>query len=204
MPSSNWASFEESYFGDPYMAWHDGLDEGALLALEGEERERAEKMLLDALGSGDSRPAAGLASLRSTQAVGKLKQELPGASGNNEIKTALALWKIERYEPAADTLINILKSDAFWGVRMDAARAMRHVPLPRAITALWHAVENDPENLVRQHAATALLIIYNIPSEIYDMHPLSIDVMSEEKEKRDEAVRKLKALIAKKGHLGED
>ena len=58
MPTPNWDAFYESYFGDPYMAWHDGLDEQALLALEGDERDRAEKMLLDALGSGDSRPAA--------------------------------------------------------------------------------------------------------------------------------------------------
>ena len=35
MPSAAWDRFYESYFGDPYMAWHDGLDEVALITREG-------------------------------------------------------------------------------------------------------------------------------------------------------------------------
>jgi hypothetical protein len=199
--SSNWESFYESYFGDAYSAWHDGLDEQALLALAGEERQRAEKMLIDALESGDYRPAAGLASLRSPKAAEKLKAELPGVSGSAEVQTALALWKIERYMPAADALIRVLMSGDFWGYRADAARAMRNVAIPRAIITLWYAVENDPVELVRSHAASSILAMYHIPSEIYDMHPLSIDVMTKEKEKLAKAVQALKALVLKEGRL---
>jgi HEAT repeat protein len=202
--SSNWDSFYESYFGDAYSAWHDGLDEQALLALEGEERERAEKLLTEALGSSDYRPAAGLASLRSPKAAEKLKQELPQVSGSVEVQTALALWKIERYMPAADALIGVLTSGEFWGYRADAARVMRNVAIPRAIITLWNAVENDPEALVRSQAASSLLAMYNIPSEIYDMHPLSIDVMTEDKEKREKAVQALKVLVLKEGRLDSD
>ena len=202
--SDTWDRFYESYFGDPYMAWHDGLDEQALLALEGEERDRAERMLTDALGSSDSRPAAGLASLRSPKAADRLKAALPGASRTAAIRTAHALWQIERYPPAADSLIDILKSAPFWGDRGDAARVMRDIPLPRVIVTLWYAVEYDPEDLVRSHAASSLLAMYNIPSEIFDMHPLSIDIMSKDTEARRQALLKLKRLIAKEGKLSED
>lgn len=35
--------FAESYFGDTYTAWHDGLDTNSLAALEGDERKEAER-----------------------------------------------------------------------------------------------------------------------------------------------------------------
>ena len=35
--SAAWDGFYESFFGDPYMAWHDGLDTESLGALQGEE-----------------------------------------------------------------------------------------------------------------------------------------------------------------------
>ncbi|HKP54055.1 MAG TPA: HEAT repeat domain-containing protein [Chloroflexia bacterium] len=204
MSSLAWDRFYESYFGDPYMAWHDGLDSQALLSLDGEELERAEQMLIDALGSSDYRPAAGLATLRSANAADKLKEALPDAPPSAAIRTAHALWQIERYLPAANTLVTILRTAPFWGDRGDAARLLRDVPTPRVIESLWQAVENDPEDLVRTHAASSLLSMYNIHSEIYDMHPLSIAVMSQDKEERDKAIRELKALIEKEGKLKED
>ena len=74
MPSSAFDSFYESFFGDPYMAWHDGLDIQSLLALQGEEREEAERLLLAGLKSGDSRTARGLEALRSHKATPLLKE----------------------------------------------------------------------------------------------------------------------------------
>ena len=51
--SAAFDSFYESFFGDAYMAWHDGLDTMSLASLEGEERAEAERLLTEALDSGD-------------------------------------------------------------------------------------------------------------------------------------------------------
>jgi HEAT repeat protein len=202
MPSAAWDRFYESYFGDAYMAWHDGVDEQALLSLEGEERERAEQMLTDALGSGDYRAPAGLAALRSEKSLDVLKQKLPQASGSDEVQTALAIWRIDpKYLPAANTLVRVLKNDPFWGTRMEAARALREAPTPSAIDALWLAVERDPEDLVRHHAAATLLYVYNIHRDLYDSHPLTIEVMMEDVERRKKATRELKELVDREGRL---
>jgi hypothetical protein len=205
MPSAAWDRFYESYFGDAYMAWHDGLDEGALLSLEGEERERAEQMLTEALGSGDYRAPAGLAALRSEKALDALKQKLPNAYGSDEVQTALAIWRIDpKYLPAANTLVRLLRTDRDWGTRMEAARALREAPIPSAIDALWQAVEIDPENLVRHHAAATLLYIYNIHRDLYPDHPLTIEVMMEDAERREKAARELRALVEREGRLDGD
>lgn len=201
MPSENWNRFYESYFGDPYMAWHDGLDESALLSLTGEERDRAEQMLTDALDSSDHRPAAGLAALRSPEAATSLKAALSGASGTAKVQTALALWRIEKYAPAVYALLSVLKEGAHWSIRMDAARALGDVPVPPVIQALWEAVEKDPADLVRSHAATSLLDIYNIPRDDYNSHPLAIDIMSENPAKREQAVKELRDLVVRRGRL---
>jgi HEAT repeat protein len=205
MPSPTWDRFYESYFGDPYMAWHDGLDEESLLALEGEERERAEQMLTDALGSGDYRAPAGLAALRSDRSLDALKQKLPQASGPDEVQTALAIWRIDpKYLPAANALVRVLRTNPDWGTRLEAARALREVPTPSAIDALWEAVERDPEDLVRHHAAAALLYMYNIHRDVYDSHPLTIEVMMEDAERREKAKRDLRELVEKEGRLEGD
>src|SRR5438552_15520608 len=118
MASNNFAAFYESYFGDPYMAWHDGLDEQALLSLDGAERAEAERLLIAGLESGDYRPAAGLAALRSPQAAPRLKELLPTVGGDTRVQTALALWQIEQYPPAVPALIGVLRHAPFWGQRI--------------------------------------------------------------------------------------
>ena len=205
MPSAAWDRFYESYFGDAYMAWHDGLDEAALLSLEGEEREQAEQLLTDALSSGDYRAPAGLAALRSEKSLDALKQKLPQASGPDEVQTALAIWRIDpKYLPAANTIVRTLRTAPGWGTRMEAARALREVPIPSAIDALWQAVERDPEDLVRHHAAATLLYVYNIHREVYESHPLTIEVMMEDEKRREKAKRELRELVEREGRLEGD
>ncbi|HEX8221385.1 MAG TPA: HEAT repeat domain-containing protein [Chloroflexia bacterium] len=199
MPSSNWDDFYESFFGDPYTAWHDGLDIQALLALEGEEREEAERLLLQALGSGDSRPARGLEELRSHKAVAPLKEQLETATGTTLVNTARALWELEQYPPAAEALINVLRGHSFWGTRVDAAKALAAVKTPSSIAALWQAV-NDPEDLVRHHAVASLLELHGIYTEDWRGHPLATDVMIPERQQA--AIAELRKLIGGKADSG--
>jgi hypothetical protein len=200
MPSHNWDRFYESFFGDPYMAWHDGLDITALLSLEGEEREEAERLLLQALGTGDSRPARGLEALRSDKAAAPLKEQLETATGTNLVNTARALWELEQYPPAAEALVDLVRGHSFWGVRVDAAKALAMVHTPASVAALWEAA-NDPEDLVRHHAVASLLELHGIHTEDWRGHPLATDVMIPDRQQA--AIAELRKLIQEKGGSGE-
>ncbi|MGA7732851.1 MAG: HEAT repeat domain-containing protein [Chloroflexia bacterium] len=198
MPSSAWHSFYESFFGDPYMAWHDGLDTQSLAALEGEEREEAERLLREALDSGDYRPAVGLRVLRSEASIPKLKEKLGDSYGREAVETALALWQIAEWPPAVKVIITELQEGAHWGTRIDAARALRHVNKPEAIKALLGALE-DEEDLVRSNAADALIEMLELP--VKETHAgsydLAIDVMAEDEGKRKKAIETLTELVKK-------
>ncbi len=196
MVSSAFSSFYESYFGDPYMAWHDGLDTESLLSLEGEELAEAERLLIAGLPTGDYRPSAGLATLRSAPAAPALKDLLPQATGDARVQTALALWQIEQYPPAVPALIGVLTS-AHWGVRLNAARALRHVRAPASVAALLQALK-DPEDLVRSHAADSLLAIHGL-EDGDSPNDLSIAVMSDDAKERQRAIAALKRRIAREG-----
>ncbi|MEA2573473.1 MAG: internalin [Chloroflexia bacterium] len=195
MSTPDWDRFYESFFGDPYMAWHDGLDIDALLALEGKERAEAERLLLEGLKSNDSRPARGLEALRSQQSAEPLKERLKSASGTDLINTARALWEIERYPRAADVLITVLHAAPFWGERLDAAKALEMVNTPESIDALWRALD-DPEALVRHHAVASLLELHGIHTEDWRGHPLATEIMRPEQQ--EAAIAELKKLLGKK------
>jgi hypothetical protein len=191
--SSAWNMFYESYFGDPYMAWHDGLDEQALLSLTGEERDEAERLLLAAAASGstDYRVAAGLRSLRSHKALDLLKQRLESAQGRDRVETALGLWQMEEYAPAIAAIASVLHSAAFWGDRLDAARALAHVPTQDSVNALLEAL-HDPQDLVRYHAAASLLKMHGeYRPDGLDTDPLAIELMSDDEAERKTALETL-------------
>jgi HEAT repeat protein len=146
-----------------------------------------------------------LAALRSDKSLDALKQKLPQASGPDEVQTALAIWRIDpKYLPAANALVRVLRTNPDWGSRMEAARALREVPIPSALEALWEAVERDPQDLVRHHAAVTLLYMYNIHRDVYDSHPLTIEVMMEDTERREKGTRELRELVEKEGRLEGD
>jgi HEAT repeats len=199
VPSYAFERFYESFFGDPYMAWHDGLDTEALLSLEGEERHEAERLLMQALGSGDYRPAAGLAALQSQESAPHLKEQLNTATGRALIEAARGLWRMEKYPPAAQAIIGVLQSNPWWGDRMDAAMALSEVDTPESEAALWDAL-NDPEDLVRHHAATSLIEMRrpDIDTNDFGSYPVAIAIMSEDKDKRAAAVNELRKLVVKK------
>jgi HEAT repeat protein len=199
--SNDFSAFYESYFGDPYMAWHDGLDADALARLQGAERQEAEQMLIAALDSGDYRPAAGLAVLRSHGAMDKLKQQLSGTSGDQRIQTAFALWRTEKYPPAVDAVIDVLQHYPGWGSRLNAAITLREMKTPASLEALWQALQ-DPEDLVRHHAAASLLVMYGLQDpNTYEDNPLTIDIMSGVRAKQDAAVAAIKKLIDEQGKI---
>ena len=114
MPSHDFEQFYESCFGDSLGIVRDGINEKAILNLQGDERKEAEKLLLQSLGTDKdtySRPVIALGLLRSKEAVEPLKKRLVTASDIDQIQIALALFRIEKYPEAGQIVVDCLKEN---------------------------------------------------------------------------------------------
>ncbi len=163
--SNNWRRFYDSFFGDPYWAWHDGLDIDALHTLTPEEQKEAEKLFLEAVNEHDTRAAVGLGEMRSQKAVPRLKELLDKATGKELVEVAVALARIEGDKSYAKYIIQVLKNNPFWYDRLWAAMHLREFDSPEVVEALFEAVK-DPDYLVRNHACDSLLYLHGFEPEI--------------------------------------
>jgi hypothetical protein len=201
--SAAFERFRFSFFEDPYSA-RDGLDTGALAQLEGDERGAAERLLLDYLP--DSRGVIGLGILRAQGAEPKLaalfdaelRQQrdfggdwYPGGL----IYLAKALWQIRPDPRWSAALIAVLAAAAEAVHRWSAAHTLYDVHDPAAVPALIAALD-DPESLVRYHAARALLAGHGLPADSNDREHMLYRVMSDDTARRDGGKRDILAAIA--------
>src|SRR6266545_1203005 len=148
MASPAFERFRFSFFEDPDSP-RNGLDMNALAALEGEERSRAEDMLL---------------------------QYLPDPRGLEAVIEVLA---------SADEPMR----------RLTAAEALYDFRDPAAVAALVKALD-DPEGLVRYHAARGLLALHGLPDDSKDPQHMMYQVMSDDAERHDGGKRDILAAIA--------
>jgi HEAT repeat protein len=159
MPSPTFNAFYESFFGDPYMAWHDGLDVNSLLALTGDERSEAEKLLLENLA--DPRCVTGLGYIQTREALPKLREMLPTAGDYQRTRIVAAIWRITRDDSILPEIFGVLKNAATEYDRLDAAVALGDIYAPPVKDALLEALA-DPDYLVRYNAAEALLRLHGL------------------------------------------
>lgn len=168
MKSVAWKIFIDTFFGDPYMAWHDGLNPGIVKKLNNEERQQAEDMLIKQLSEQlDYRAAIGLGEMLSQKAVPFLKQ----ASARNDrlgVEAANAVFLITRDPKYINSLIRILRRAPSSFDRFEAAIKLRQFNIPKVVKALYKGLE-DEEYLVRYHCANSLLSIYKIHKEISEI-----------------------------------
>ena len=195
--------FRHSFFENQSSA-RDGLDIASLLALQGDERRRAEDMLLKFLP--DARAVIGLGELRSQQATPQLirifdheRKNAAEGSAFGFIFVTKALWQIQPDTRWLRALSDIMTSYEHDVTRQEAAQAFATFRHPDAVPPLLKALD-DPEGLVRHHAARALLIIHGLPDKA-DMRRTSPDsviirVMAGHQPRRDDAKRDLLAAIA--------
>lgn len=148
-----------------------------------------------------------MSSIGSSKAVPWIRANLSRLSGRSLVESASLLWKVEKDPAAVNMFTKRLESNEFWSSRIDAAFAVRVVRTAESVAALETAL-NDPEYLVRHHAAKALLDIYDINSDREELsqnvmasHSLSIAIMSDDRTRRQEAVTALKKLIQSKGKI---
>jgi hypothetical protein len=169
MPSDEWNYFIENYYGDPYMMWHDGIDEKSVIPLKGREREAAEDMLIKSLEEGSHYGAIGLRQLRSKKAVPILEERLEGSIGTLAVEIAVALCMIKNTLEYLPHILAALKLSPFWWDRIHAARALRRFPTEEVVEALFESVAKDHEYLVRNHASETILFLHGLQPSI-SMH----------------------------------
>jgi hypothetical protein len=205
--SAAFARFRFSFFEDPDSAGQ-GLDTPALAGLVGEERERAEAMLIAFLP--DSRAVIGLGVLcsskaephlaalfeaeRSAQRASKLEPEASW-SPHRLLHLMTALWRIrpDRRWPLA--AIDVLGSATEPIERQEAAEALYDVRDPAAVQALVEALD-DPEPLVRYHAARGLLAISGLSADSKDPQHMLYRLVADEASRREGGKREVLAAVA--------
>jgi len=194
MASPAFERFRFSFFEDPDLP-RNGLDMKALAALEGEERSRAEDMLLQYLP--DTRGVIGLGALGSRRAEPALVQLFEAEQGSDsgaQIYLAKALWQIRPDPRWLEAVIEVLASADEPMRRLTAAEALYDFRDPAAVAALVKALD-DPEGLVRYHAARGLLALHGLPDDSKDPQHMMYRVMSDA-ERHDGGKRDILAAIA--------
>jgi hypothetical protein len=149
--ASPFERFRFSFFEDPDLP-RNGLDMKALAALEGEERSRAEDMLLQYLP--DTRGVIGLGALgsrRAGPALVQLFEASQGSDSSEQVYLAKAIWQIQPNPRWLAAVIEVLASADEPMRRLTAAEALYDFRDPVTVGALVKALD-DPEGLVRHHA----------------------------------------------------
>ncbi len=205
--SAAFERFRYSFFDDP-MSARDGLDLAALRELAGDERARAVEMLIDVLP--DTRAVIGLGELRAREAEPFLAQILdaeeqeyrealatPGADRPADKRTyvAKALWQVRPDPRWLATLIDALAHGSEWTERMHAAEALFVAPDPIVVEPLKAALDDENE-LVRHHAARALLHIHGLPADAGDRDHFVYRIMSDDPARREAGKRDILAAVA--------
>jgi HEAT repeat protein len=195
LASAAFERFRFSFFEDPDSP-RNGLDLKALAALEGEERSRAEDMLLQYLP--DTRGVIGLGALgsrRAEPALVRLFEASEGSDSSEQVYLAKALWQIQPNPRWLDAVIEVLASADEPMQRLTAAEALYHFRDPVAVGALAKAL-GDPERLVRHHAARGLLALCGLPDDSEDPQHMMYRVMSDDADRREGGKRDILAAIA--------
>jgi HEAT repeats len=201
--------FEFSFFHDPKSA-QDALDTASLATLTGDERVRAEDMLIAFLP--DSRAVIGLGVLRSQKAApalqrlfdDELKDQAEAARDAQKqqewnplglLFLARALWLIEPDPRWPVPAIAVLAAAPEWVHRQEAAEALSVMRTPEAVAALTKALD-DADGLVRFSAARGLLAIHGLSYDVADIQSMVYRVMADDAARRDKGKRDVLAAVA--------
>ena len=190
MASTAFDRFRFSFLEDKNSA-REGLDIADLVQLSGDERVKAEDMLIAFLP--DTRAVIGLGELHSKRAEPKLEAlfdaerlalRASAAGLTPDIRSpdemsylTKALWQIRPDSRRIDGAIDVLGHADEWVWRHTAAEALSVVCHPSAVVALTKALD-DSEGLVRYQAALGLLAIHGLPAPPVEPKNMVYRVMS--------------------------
>jgi hypothetical protein len=124
----------------------DDYDLVSLAQLTGDERSRAEDILLERLDFGDGRAANALAFIHSTRALLPLQKKLAKSLGPHlRVAAALAMHRLGE-DSGLDTIIDVLKTGGIFE-RMAAASALADFVAPEAEAALLDALTDSNDDM---------------------------------------------------------
>lgn len=170
---AEWDRWRRAVFGDPYLVWHDGPDFTAMLDRARSDPAMVVGMLRAGLAAGDELAAQGVrelaaAGLAPAAAPAFLRDAVPGAADDFLIRLSEALFAVTGDPSWAAPIASVLRTARSEFTRLAAARALAGFPpAGTMVDALADAVQ-DPEYLVRFHAANTLLRYAGDPRDITD------------------------------------
>lgn len=165
---TSWNDLRERLFGTPYEVWHDGIPEGRIDLADPAELRDA---LPAGLGDGDWVAAVAVRRLADPALLPLVAARQGIGGGRFAVEAARAIAELGGDRAAATAWVVEALAWGGWPDRLDVAVGLRHLPGEGVIDALLAAVENDPEYLVRYHAAESLLHLGKvIPTDI-TLHP---------------------------------
>jgi hypothetical protein len=160
--TSGWDEWRNDVFGDPYLVWHDGPEFQRLLSLAKTRPDEVAHMLTAGIEAEDPVAAQSFHALADAGLAPAGAEELLRAAASSATETFLvrvarALHVLTGDESWSGPVAEVLASNAFWGVRIDAAIALGWFrPTAALIEVLGNGVR-DEEYLVRCHSANTLL-----------------------------------------------
>ena len=164
--SQDYQEFYQHVFGDYRYYYYNGLPEKAINRLSGEERQKAEELILQAVNkrNSDERPIRAVGLFKLQEAIPMLKRliEKNNKSGIR-ISAAWALFKIENDQQYSDVIIDVVNhpnwQDKF--TRYNAIHLLSEFGRePPIIDTLLQVLE-DPDSLARQCAISALIDLFH-------------------------------------------
>jgi hypothetical protein len=144
-------------FGDPYLVWHEGPDFARLTDVARTRPAEVARMLAAGMAAADPVAAQSLAVLGLPESESLLRAAVASATETFLVRVAQALHLLTGDESWAAPIASVLASDAFWGVRIDAAIALAGFAPTAELIETLDAGVRDAEFLVRCHSANALL-----------------------------------------------
>ena len=166
MPS--WDDLRQRLFGTPYEVWHDGIHEGQIDLADPTALRAA---LPEGLAEGDWVAAVAARRLADPALLPLVAARLGIGGGRFAVEAAQAIAELGGDRAAATAWVVEALGWGGWSDRLDVAMGLRHLPGEGVIEALLAAVENDPEYLVRYHAAESLLHLGEVTPTDISLHP---------------------------------
>lgn len=159
---ASWSQFRLGTFGEPYLVWHNGPDYSAFDELWAADPQFVELALLDGLAQRDPLAPQAISRLplsdRSRETfVRRLSEHVGARPVGYHLRVTEALFRLTGDESWSSQILRVLLGAGFWSDRFDAAMALSSFcPTDEIVEALSTCVQ-DPDYLVRYHAANTLL-----------------------------------------------
>lgn len=157
-----WDQWRRAAFGDPYLVWHDGPDFTAVLDLARSDPATVTRMLRAGLAERDELAAQAFgalaaAGLAPADAASMLRSAMAEATDGFLLRLAEALFAVTGDPSWAGPIVSVLRAARSEFTRLAAAMALAAFPPAGPLVEALAGAVQDPEYLVRYHAANTLL-----------------------------------------------